>query len=165
MSYKRLKDIALIGIMAALLYAVQIALRLLPNIELVSFLTLLFFVYFGIRGLIASYVFVIIEGLTYGFGTWWLIYLYIWAVLYLFVRICRQNRSPLIWALILGLYGLLFGALSSIVYFFLLGPSGGLSFFLAGIPYDITHMIGNFLAGLLLTKPVCIAMDYISTRF
>ena len=32
--------------------------------------------------------------------------LYIWAVLMLFARLMRQNRSVLLWALLSGLFGL-----------------------------------------------------------
>jgi len=72
-------------------------------------------------------------------------------------------QSPIGWAAILGLFGLLFGALCSIPYFFILGPAGGLSYFLSGIPYDLLHCVGNAVSGLLLWKPVGKALERIAS--
>ena len=146
-----------------MMFALQVAAASLPNIELVSLLVAAFSVYFGRRTLAAIYVFALLEGITYGFGSWWICYLYVWTILYLVSRAAKQMQSPIGWAAILGLFGLLFGALCSIPYFFILGPAGGLSYFLGGIPYDLLHCVGNTVSGLLLWKPVGKALERIAS--
>ena len=75
------RDAAVVGVAAALMFGSQVALSFLPNVELVSLLVILFAQHLGRRALFAIYVFVLLEGLLYGFGSWWLVYLYIWTVL------------------------------------------------------------------------------------
>ncbi|MFQ9681574.1 MAG: hypothetical protein ACLRZH_17080 [Ruthenibacterium lactatiformans] len=62
----------------------------------------------------AVYTYVFVYGLLNGFGIWWFPQLYIWAVLMLFARLMRQNRSVLLWALLSGLFGLCYGALYAV---------------------------------------------------
>ena len=66
-----LKDLILSGLFGALLLAVQVVLAPLPNVELVSLLVALYAIEFPrqIPGALA--VFVLLEGLIYGFGIWW----------------------------------------------------------------------------------------------
>ena len=76
-----LKDLILSGLFGALLLAVQVVLAPLPNVELVSLLVALYAIEFPrqIPGALA--VFVLLEGLIYGFGIWWVMYLYVWPLL------------------------------------------------------------------------------------
>ena len=72
---------ALVGIMAATLEVVKLSLALLPNIEAVTLFSAIFGYCFGILGVIASVIFVFIEPMIYGFGTWFLSYLIYWPLL------------------------------------------------------------------------------------
>ncbi len=159
------KDIALIGMMSAILLAVQIGFSFLPNIELISLLIILYTLIFGWRALYIIYVFVAIEGLVYGFGLWWFSYLYIWTVLYLITKLFYKIRSPLYWAVISGSYGLSFGALYSLVVVITSGIHSGLASWVQGIPFDIVHCIGNFIIALLLFKPLYYALGKLNRQF
>lgn len=147
-------DIAIIGIASGLLVAAQVALSVLPNIELVSFLIILYALHLKEKTLYIIYVFATIQGVLYGFHIWWICYLYVWTLLYFVVRSFADMRSPVGWAVLSGGFGLLFGALCSIPYLFISGVTGMVSYFLAGIPFDIAHCVGNFIIALLLFKPV-----------
>ena len=70
--------IALVGIMAATIECAKLALMFLPNIEVVTILSALYGYVFGIYGVIATIVFVCIEPLIYGFGTWVVSYFLSW---------------------------------------------------------------------------------------
>ena len=72
---------ALSGILGALMFVSQVALAPLPNVELASSLTVLFTLALGPYVGYTLAVFVLLEGLLYGFGLWWFSYLYIWAIL------------------------------------------------------------------------------------
>ena len=76
-----------------MLFGLQVALRLLPNIEVVSLLIVLFALHFRHRTLFMIYIFVLLEGLVYGFGIWWVSYLYVWTILYL-AAILLKNLAP-----------------------------------------------------------------------
>lgn len=97
------------------------------------------------KALFPIYVFVLLEGIFWGFGSWWIMYLYIWAILWSITMLCRRNDSSITWAIINGAYGLCFGALCSITQGVMFGIGSGFAYFISGIPFDIAHCIGNFL--------------------
>lgn len=160
----RVKEIALIGIMSAILVAVQVALSFLPNIELVSLLIIIYTLVFGRKTLYIIYVFVALEGIIYGIGLWWINYLYIWTILYIIVMLLRKQNSPYIWVTISGFFGLIFGALCAIPNLFISGIGAAISYWIAGIPFDIIHAVGNFAVALLLFHPLYRVLDGINKR-
>ena len=66
----------------------------------------------------------------------------------------KDMKSPLAWALLSGVFGLLFGALCGIVDVFIGGFSYAVTKWVSGIPFDIAHCAGNFVIALLLFKPL-----------
>ena len=146
----RLRIVALSGILGAILLVSQIALAPLPNIEVVSVLVVLFTLVLGRYVGYTLSVFVLLEGLVYGFGLWWFSYLYIWTVLAILTFLFRKMDSRLGWALLCGFYGLLFGTLSSFPTFVLSGFSVGVAYIFSGIPFDLIHAAANFLLAFLL---------------
>ena len=60
-------------------------LMLLPNIELVTPLLIIYTYKFGAKALISAYVYAFIEIATHGFNVWNIMYLYVWAILVLIV--------------------------------------------------------------------------------
>lgn len=158
------QELTVLSLLGAIPYAGQVAMAALPNIEPVSTLFLVYTLVLGNKALFPIYIFVLLEGFTYGFGLWWLCYLYIWAILYLIVRLLRKNDSTLFWAVISGAYGLAFGALCAIVYLVTGGPGAALSWWLAGIPYDVIHCAGNFAVTLVLYRPLKTVLTQICRR-
>ena len=123
-------DIAVIGIMTAILLAAKVALDFLPNVELVTFLMILYGICFG------------------------------WRVLC--VILFKKTDNVWIWSIFSGIYGLLFGGLYALIYFFAGWREGGAAFgistafakWISGIPFDLTHCIGNFAVMLILYIPI-----------
>lgn len=148
------RDIAVLGLMTASLEAVKLALAFLPNIELVTFLIIVYTVFMGGKALLAVSAFVILECLIWGFGVWTVMYLYIWPLLAVQVLIFRKQQSVWFYSTLSGVFGLLFGALCSIPYYFIGGPKMGLTWWIAGIPFDIVHGISNFIICLVLFVPL-----------
>lgn len=147
-------DIVLMGFLGAIAYISQIVLSYLPNLEIVSILFLVYTKVYGKKALFPIYIFVLLEGLLHGFGSWWFMYLYVWTVLFVIVMIFRKNDSVLVWSIINGAFGLAFGALCSILWGFMYGIGSGFAYFISGIPFDITHCIGNFISAFVLYKPL-----------
>lgn len=150
----KVKDIVLIGMLGALLVVVQVGLAVIPNVELVSILVIIYTLRYDKKAIYMIYIFALLEGLLYGFGLWWIMYLYVWTILSLITRLFRNNTSNIFWAILSGLYGLSFGALCSIPYFFIGGIHTAFAYWVSGIPFDITHCIGNFVIALVLFKPL-----------
>lgn len=148
------KDIVICGLFAAILFVVQVALAFLPNIELVSLLVLIYTLVLGRKTLVIICTFAILEGIFYGFGIWWVMYLYVWTILYAVVRMMRKNKNIILWAAVNGIFGLLFGALCALPYAAAGGIGAGIAWWVSGIPFDILHGIGNFVVVILLFKPV-----------
>ena len=77
----KLRDLCLMAVLGVVMFVSQVALAFLPNIELVSLFVILFTLVFRKRVVGALGVFILLEGLVYGFGFWWLNYLYVWPCL------------------------------------------------------------------------------------
>lgn len=152
-------EMVLFGMLAALTFALQVVMGPLPNIEPVSLLVMLFAVTFGWKCLYPVYIFVTMEILYYGISVWNIYYLYVWTVLAVAAILTRKVRAPLAWALLSGAFGLLFGALCGIVDIFIGGFGYAVSKWAMGIPFDVTHCIGNFIIALVLFKPLRTAME------
>lgn len=150
----KLRDVLLIGMMSAILLALQVMLSFIPNIELVSVLIIAFTLTFGYKTLFIIYVFAILEGFIYGFGIWSISYLYIWTILFVVVTLLKRYHSPLTWAAVSGLYGLSFGALTALTTLVISGPASALAYWVAGIPFDLIHGMSNFIIALVLIKPL-----------
>ena len=149
-----LGETVLYGILGALMFALQVAMAPLPNIEPVSLLVMLFAAIFGWKSLYSVYVFVVMEVLFHGLGIWNINYLYIWTVLAVAAIFLRKMESPLAWAILSAVYGLCFGALCGIVDIFIGGFGYAVTKWISGIPFDVLHCCGNFAITLVLWKPL-----------
>lgn len=148
------KEISSIAMMVAIIEVCKSALTFLPNIELTSFWIIMFTLYFEKRILFAIPVFILLEGAIYGFGLWWIMYLYAWPLLALLAWLFRKMDSVWGWATLSGIFGLSFGMLCAIPYAVTGGIYAGFTWWVQGIPWDITHAIGNLVIMLVLYHPV-----------
>lgn len=148
------REMTLLALFAALMIALQVAMASLPNIELVTLLIILVTVHLGWKAMFSVAVFVLVEGLIYGFNMWFVNYLYVWPILTILVMVLRNQSSVLLWTIIAGLYGLLFGTLCSIPYFITGGWAAGISYIVAGLTFDLAHCAGNVVSVLVLFTPL-----------
>ena len=148
------RELVFLALCTAAMFVSQVALSFLPNIELVSLLVIVYTHAFRRKVLYILYVFALLEGLLYGFTTWWLTYLYVWTILAGLAWAFRRMESPLGWAVLSGAFGLAFGALCELVYLPIIGPRAALGAWVSGIPFDLAHCFGNFVAALALDRPL-----------
>ncbi len=149
-----LREVALFGILGAVTFGAKVAMSFLPNIEPVSLLVMLYAVVFGRKGLYPLYLYVLMEILFYGIQLWNINYLYVWTILFIAAGFIKKSEDPLAWALLSGVFGLLFGALCAPVYLFSGGVGFAVSWWISGIPFDLLHCAGNFLMALVLFVPM-----------
>ena len=148
------REVTLFGILAALIFGAKVAMSYLPNIEPVTLFLLVFGAVFGWKALFIVYVYVLAEILFYGIGTWNINYLYIWVIPAVAGWLLRRWKNPVLWAVIAGLFGLLFGFLCAPVDLFIGGLEFAISKWISGIPFDALHCGGNFVMALLLFAPL-----------
>ena len=88
------KEVAIIGLIIAVLVVSKLAFASLPNIELISFLIIFFTKKFGKSMLFVIPAYIIIEMLIFGFDIMWVTaYCYIWPILYLLTRIFGKTEK------------------------------------------------------------------------
>ena len=170
---KPARSVALVGIMAATMECGKLALSFLPNIEIVTLLHAIYGYAFGPLGIVASVVFVCIEPLIYGFGTWVPAYFLYWplvcAVFWLLSKLRVRNR----WA-ITGIALLLtvwFGVLTSLVD---LGLFSGFYedffarfsvYYLRGLPFYIAQVVTNAVIFPLLFRFTVTKLELLKSSF
>ena len=144
----------LFAVLGAMTFGAKYVMAGLPNIEPVSLMVMLFGVTFGRKALYPIYIYVAMELLFYGLGTWNIMYLYIWPLLGMIAWLLRRIEQPLGWAVLSGGFGLLFGALCAPVDVVIGGIGYAAAKWVSGIPFDIAHCIGNFVIALVLFAPM-----------
>jgi energy-coupling factor transport system substrate-specific component len=144
------------ALLSAILFVSQVSLAWISNVELVSLLLILYTLVFRKHVWLILYVFIVLEGLVYGFGLWWFSYLYVWPILpaavFLFIRVTPPKPLPI--SILSGIFGMLFGLLCALSYLIFAGPGAAFVWWTAGIPFDIIHGIGNFVLSLILFSPL-----------
>ena len=157
------RELATLSLIAAVMTAGKEVLAFLPNIEPVTLLLMCTAIVYGWRAMYPCYVFVMLEGLLYGFGWWFFFYLYVWAILVAAVCLLRRAvSSRIIWAAVAGIFGLLFGPMSALQSLIVGGWRMAFSYWIAGIPFDIIHCIGNAALCALLLPPLTGLMEKLS---
>ena len=152
----------MIGMMIAIIEVCKVIMMHIPNIELTTFWIIMFTLYFGNKILYVIPTFILIEGCIFGFGMWWIMYLYLWPLLVLVTWMFRKSDSIWTWATISGMFGLLFGFFGAFPYIVTSGIYGAFTWWIAGIPWDIVHCIGNIVLMVILYHPIRYVMKQVN---
>lgn len=151
-----IKEIAVLGMLAALMYATKLVMEFLPNVHLLGTFIVSATVVFRTKALFPIYTFVAISGLFSGFALWWVPYLYVWTVLWLFTMLIPKKMSvklaPIVYMTVSALHGFLYGTIYAPAQAIMFGLDfkGMIAWIISGIPFDITHGISNFVCGILI---------------
>lgn len=154
--YKKLVDIIVFTMLGVIMLISKLLLEGIPNVHLLGTLITAYTIVYRKDALKPIYIFVFLFGLYYGFGMWWIPYLYIWAILWGMVMLLPKNMKPQIaipvYMIVSGLHGLLYGTLYAPVQAIILGLDfkGMLAWIAAGFYFDITHAVGNVVLGILI---------------
>ena len=164
-------EITTLAMMGALIFAVKLALSGIPNIQLNAPLIILTTVFFGWKALCSVAIYVLLEGLFFGFHVYWVSYVFIWPLLVVLAMFLRRldlfqgEKAALPWAAAAGFWGLIFGPLMYIPWFCIMGGwQGYFAMWIAGIPFDLTHMAGNFVFTLVLYWPLYKVLAALTAR-
>lgn len=149
-------ELVTFAVLGALMYCSKVIMEWAPNIHLLGMFTMTFTLAYRAKGLVPIYVYVFLNGFFSGFALWWVPYLYIWIVLWAITMLLPKKLpkpvTVIMYSVVCGLHGLLFGVLYAPVQalFFGFDFRQTLAWIAAGLPFDIIHAIGNFAAGFLI---------------
>lgn len=156
MKNKKLFNLILLVIFGVIMFISKMIMEFLPNIHAVAMFIAVFTLVYRHKTLISIYVYVFLIGFIYGFSTWWYPYIYIWTVLWALLMLIPKKLS-IKWRVILSgiicaLHGLAYGTLYAPFQAFVFGLSfeGMIAWIIAGLPFDIIHMIGNIVMSTLI---------------
>lgn len=139
-----IRELTELSVICALMFGIKEAMNILPNIHPVALIIILATMIYGWKAMYPVVGFCLLEIGVFGLGPWSLMYLYIWPLLVGIAMLFRDNRNWFVWALIAGVFGLMFGALCAIPYIFTSGIQAAVAYWIAGIPFDLIHGVSNF---------------------
>ena len=150
------KEMAVFSMLGTLMYASKIIMEAVPNVHLLGVFVIAFTVVYRKKALYPIYIFVFLTGLFNGFATWWIPYLYIWAVLWALTMLIPEwlpaKVKPVVYMVICALHGYMYGILYAPAQALLFGLdyNGMIAWIIAGLPFDIVHGTSNFFCGMLI---------------
>ena len=159
---RNIKEVAVFGMLGALMYATKAVMEVLPNIHLLGVLVMAITVVYRQKALYPIYIYVFLNGLLAGFATWWIPYLYVWTVLWGVTMLLPRNMKPtvaaMVYMVVCAAHGFSFGVLYAPAQAWLFGLnfSGMIAWIVAGWPFDMIHGISNFFCGALIMPLVAV---------
>ena len=147
---------AVFAMLGALMYASKMIIEVAPNVHLLGVFTIAFTVVYRKKALYPIYTYVMLNGIFCGFATWWIPYLYLWAVLWgatmLLPKRIPEKLRPLVYMLLCAAHGFLFGTLYAPAQALLYGLSFQkmVAWIISGLPWDFVHGVSNFFCGILI---------------
>ncbi len=147
---------AVFAMLGALMYASKMIMEVAPNVHLLGVFTIAFTVVYRKKALYPIYTYVMLNGIFCGFATWWIPYLYLWAVLWgatmLLPKRIPEKLRPLVYMLLCAAHGFLFGTLYAPAQALLYGLSFQkmVAWIISGLPWDFVHGVSNFFCGILI---------------
>lgn len=163
------REIAVFGMLGAVMYASKMLMEVFPNIHLLGMFTMAFTIQYRKKALYPIYVYVLILGMFSGFSTWWVPHLYLWAILWgvtmLLPRTMPSRVRPIVYMTVCAVHGFLYGVLYAPAQAVLFGLDvhGMIAWIMAGLPFDLIHGVSNFFAGALI-QPVVSALRTAETQ-
>ena len=157
-----IREMAIFSMLGALMYVSKVIMEWAPNIHLLGVFTVAYTVVYRAKALYPIYIYVLLNGIFAGFATWWIPYLYIWAVLWgITMLLPKKMPKPVavvVYSVVNALHGYGFGILYAPAQALLFGLSfkGMLAWIVAGFPFDVIHGTSNFICGLLIVPIVLV---------
>ena len=157
--YRNLKihEITVFAMLSAVMFVSKVLMEGIPNVHLLGTFVVAFTLTYRAKALFPIYGYVFANGIWEGFSPFgWLPELYLWFILWGVIMLLPKKMptfiAPVIYMLISGLHGLLFGVFYAPAYALFSGMRWDRVWLwvAAGLPFDLIHGIGNFALGTLI---------------
>lgn len=161
-----LRHLVIFAMLGTIQFISKQVLEVLPNVELISTLTMVYTLVYRRRALIPIFLFIFMEGVLCGFNLWWVPYLYLWPILWgmtmlLPKRLPGWMRIP-VYAAVCAFFGLIYGSLYApfqAAAFLNWDWSKLPAWIIAGLPWDAAHAVGNLALGTLIVPLVDLLLE------
>ncbi len=150
------REMVIFAMFGAMMFATTYAMQSIPNVHLLGLFIVTLTVVYRWRALYSIYIYVFLHGLYLGFSPAWIPYLYVWTVLWGVVMLLPRHMpvraAAVIYPLVSGLYGLLFGVIYAPAQAWIFGYDfrQTLIWLAKGFPYDVIHGVSNLCSGVLI---------------
>lgn len=163
---KNVLKLSICCVCAAILVISKEILAFLPNVELVTFLLMMYALHFTLSSsILICIVFCFLQIILYGVGMWTLPYFVIWPLLVVIAYMLKMKlNTDHTCALFSALFGFVFGLLMSIPYF-LISLKTGWIYYLKGLPYDFIHLFANYIIMLVLYDSINRLFTYLENKY
>ncbi len=166
--HDRLRKMIVFAMLGTLMFVSKVVMEGLPNIHLLGALTVIYTIVYRAEALIPIYICVFLTGIYAGFAPWWVPYCYVWAILWGVTMLLPKKLPKYLaaYVAVCTLHGLLFGVLYAPAQAWMYGYdfSKTVVWIITGIPADIIHGIGNFVASTLIL-PLSTTLTKLERRF
>lgn len=149
--------ITILALYTGLVFAMQLALSFLPNIEVVTFLlamaALIFTWYYAVA---IAIIFTFLEVMIAGSGVWAITYFVVWPALCIIVASLKKviNKHWWVFVIINAFFGFAFGSFDTGIDCLFYGTKTAMAYWMAGWVFDAVHGISNFIVAFILYKPI-----------
>lgn len=148
----KVKEMTLIGILAAVNIASRIALQSLPNIKPVTSLIIISVMIFGLSfGIKLTIVTTVVSNVFLGMGIWTFFQILAWIVICLLTQVIidfykKIHKEPhlIVMSIFAFLMGYVFGFIVSLEQLMIGGLGLFMAYYSTGILFDTFHAVGNF---------------------
>lgn len=144
--------ISILAILTALAYVGRILLQFIPNVQPVTAILIIIALTLGMTdGLIVATASIFLSNLMLGMGPWTFAQIMSFAAIILLTVLLMKWFYPAKnkwWHVIFSVYafitGILYGFIISFISVKLLGINNFWAYYVAGVPFDLMHGMGNF---------------------
>lgn len=158
----RAKEIAIFGMLGAMMYASKVVMDAFPNIHLLGVFVIAMTVVYRAKALYPIYLYALLLGLFNGFSTWWVPHLYLWTILWgaamLLPKRMPKWLAPFVYMALCAVHGFLYGTLYAPFQALAFGLdwNGMVAWIIAGLPFDVIHSVSNFFCGALIVPLITV---------
>jgi len=144
----KLRETALIGLLAAVCVVSRVTLQFLPNIKPVTAIIIIsVFVFSMVFGIKLAVVTVLVSNMILGMGIWTVFQILAWTVIAVIAGLLAKvvkNPRLLPMSFFAALMGYVYGFFVSLDKLLYLGVKGFWVYYISGLPFDTLHAVGNF---------------------
>jgi energy-coupling factor transport system substrate-specific component len=166
------KEVALIGVLAAITAASRIPFAALPNIKPCTFLIIVVGLVFGsLAGAMVGSMTAAVSNMFFGQGPWTPWEMMAWAMVGLVAGYVGKRypeagvKEIILLGIILGMAYNVLMDFSSWIVFYRCDPDLFIPTMIAGLPFGLLHIIGNVVFAIILGKPVLMMFRRFQRRF
>lgn len=140
---QRIRTLAFISILSALAVVGRIYFNFIPNVQPVTAIIIISSMFLGIRNAVMlAVVSTVVSNLVLGMGIWTIWQILSWSfIAVVFGLLGKLHLPTFVYAIFAGISGFLYGIVISIPYYLVSGTFW--PYYLAGLPFDMNHALGN----------------------